>query len=363
MEEQVGSIAPVTRTPATSATNTPSKLPISTTAVSSTSTPTRNPPAVSIKENVPPNQQVASETSSKPPAGGVETSFSLAMRQAGKEAAEKAKSKPKSTGMKSSATSGADISKLDNSAPTGLPPPSGITDAASAMAPETGSAEVVSKTDAVPSTGTQPADTNVSDTAAASTASDPKTEAPQESTTDEVIDKSLGDLKLTEPNDMVAASSTEMPLAAPTGEIAKHRGSSISAASKYAIKEVEEANRIEEEPEEEEEKKQVVEDRGESTQPLETKDTEKTEKQEKSRDKEPHVQFTGEAPGEEIDRVKATLSRDASPAHKPGAGVIKGTNKTAASKKADEVQSDPSIPKTQDQTAAEPGYATESVAD
>ena len=282
------------------------------------------------------------------------------MRQAGKEAAEKAKSKPKSSAARSSATSGADLSKLDNSAPTGLPPPSGITDAASAKAPETGSAEVVSKADTVPSSSTQLSDESVRDTTATSKTSSTQAEALQGTTTDKVIDSSLDDLKPASSVDGVVDLSVGTPLAAPSGEIARHRGSSISTASKDAIKEAEEANKIDEEPEAEE---QAVEDGEESAQVLQPGEMEKTDKQQDNGDKQPHIQFTGEVGGEEIDRVKATLSRDASPIHSPATGEARKTNDTTANEEIDDAQSDSAIPKPQEQAAAEPRHAVESVSD
>ena len=83
------------------------------------------------------------------------------MRQAGFEAAKKAGDAKKSSsakiiaqakGSEQSSSSSEMLQKLDNSAPTGTPPPSGTTDARSAMAPETGSSTVESKADGVPAT-------------------------------------------------------------------------------------------------------------------------------------------------------------------------------------------------------------------
>ncbi len=85
------------------------------------------------------------------------------MRQAGFEAAKKAGDAKKSSsakiiaqakGSEQSSSSSEMLQKLDNSAPTGMPPPSGATDARSAtrMAPETGSSTVESKADGVPAT-------------------------------------------------------------------------------------------------------------------------------------------------------------------------------------------------------------------
>ncbi len=82
------------------------------------------------------------------------------MRQAGFEAAKKAGDAKKSSSAKiiaqakgsEQSSSSEMLQKLDNSAPTGMPPPSGTTDTRSAMAPETGSSTVESKADGVPAT-------------------------------------------------------------------------------------------------------------------------------------------------------------------------------------------------------------------
>ena len=83
------------------------------------------------------------------------------MRQAGFEAAKKAgdakkasnaKLLPQAKGSEQSGVSEETLQMLDNSAPTGMPPPSGTTDATSAMAAVTGSSNAESKADAVPAT-------------------------------------------------------------------------------------------------------------------------------------------------------------------------------------------------------------------
>ncbi len=83
------------------------------------------------------------------------------MRQAGFEAAKKAGDAKKANtakmvaqakGSEQSGVSSETLRKLDNSAPTGMPPPSGTTDASSAVAPETGNSTVTSKADAFPAT-------------------------------------------------------------------------------------------------------------------------------------------------------------------------------------------------------------------
>ena len=281
------------------------------------------------------------------------------MRQAGKEAAEKAKLKPKSTNAKVSPAPGGDFSKLDNSAPTGVPPPSGVTEAASAIAPETGSADVVSKADDVPPTSTNSARGGINDATASSTVSTTGAGTPQKYTTAEVIDSSLGDLKPTESTQSVTASALEASLPSPVGGMAKHRGSSISVASKDEIKEVEEAIKIEEEPEEEEEAVEEVDDK---FKPAETK-TEEDYQHKDDHPEKPHVEFTGEAKGDELDRIKATLAKDVSPNNRIGTEEASIIAQDTASKKAQEIhQGSPTQPP-QEQKAAEPEKATESVAD
>ena len=352
LQEQLSSTAPAALTPSTSAKNTPSKPPTTTSAASSTSTPIRNTPAVSFAENVPPKQSQSAEAASKPPVGGVETSFSLAMRQAGKEAAEKAKLKPKSTASKPSASTNAQLSKLDNSAPSGLPPPSGVTDSASAAAPDNGTAEVTSKADAVPETGADISKDGTSNIVDEPSVAASEPEGRKDSATTHVTDSSLGNLKATESTDSIAASTSETGFAPPTG-IMKHRGSSISAASKDEIKEVEEATKIEEEPEEEETAAASIKS-----------DAQQEDKSavEKSSGEEPHVQSTGETEGTEVDRVKGRLSQDASPANSEELDAT-GAEGNSASSKAQEIHQDPPSTKTQEQGAADPAMAGNSVAD
>ncbi len=83
------------------------------------------------------------------------------MRQAGFEAAKKAGDATKANNAKIMAqTKGSEpagvssetLQKLDNSAPSGMPPTSGTTNASSAVAPETGSSTAASKADAVQAT-------------------------------------------------------------------------------------------------------------------------------------------------------------------------------------------------------------------
>ena len=129
--------------------------------------------------------------------------------------------------------------------------------------------------------------------------------------------------------------------------VSKHRGSSISAASKDEIKEVEEATKILEEPEEEEKHAEPEANKGVGFKEL-------------SKSSEPHVKFTGETQGEEIDRVKAELQRDANDSDAQETGAPK-SEANVASKKALEIHQD--LPDPQKQNAAEAAEAPESVVD
>lgn len=82
--------------------------------------------------------------------------MTLAMRQAGFEAAKKAgdaKAKARTDALaaaKAKSEASENLKKLDNSGPTGMPPPTGTTEAEDAIKPETAGANVESKADEVP---------------------------------------------------------------------------------------------------------------------------------------------------------------------------------------------------------------------
>ena len=140
--------------------------PISTPTPSATSTPSKPPPSSAIPSNPPPaptdntteSSEPTSSTGSSPapaPAPAKEASFTTALRQAGFEAAKKAndaKTKARQDALAAAKSKDDELQKLDNSGPTGMPPPSGITEAADAKEPETAGA-VESKADEVPVTG------------------------------------------------------------------------------------------------------------------------------------------------------------------------------------------------------------------
>lgn len=117
-------------------------------------TPTKTPSKAPTSIDTPPRP---------PPSSTIDSPLTTAMRQAGFEAAKKAGDAKKSSsakivaqakGSEQSSSSSETLRKLDNSAPTGTPPSSGITGTRSAMAPETGSSTVESKADGVPETTT-----------------------------------------------------------------------------------------------------------------------------------------------------------------------------------------------------------------
>ena len=77
------------------------------------------------------------------------------MRQAGFEAAKKAgdaKAKARTEALDTLKTKDGELQKLDNSAPPGLPPPTGTTDSSEVIPGLTGSANIVSKADTTPPT-------------------------------------------------------------------------------------------------------------------------------------------------------------------------------------------------------------------
>ncbi|KAL9105704.1 MAG: hypothetical protein Q9187_008669 [Circinaria calcarea] len=145
LKENIGSDTISTSTP--SAANTPSKAPPFTSSTLQTpQSTTTNPPASAPTST----STIASPAPHQPPQSTVSTPLTLAMRQAGHEAAKKAgDSKKASLSAKPLPST---LAKLDNSGPTGLPPPSGTTFADSAIASETRDSTATSKADDVPAT-------------------------------------------------------------------------------------------------------------------------------------------------------------------------------------------------------------------
>ena len=140
--------------------------PISTPTPSATSTPSKPPPSTTIPSNPSPapadtTTESSGPTSSTgsspaPPATAKEASFTTALRQAGFEAAKKAndaKTKARQDALAAAKSKHDGLQKLDNAGPSGMPPPSGITEAADSKEPETAGAVMESKADEVPVTG------------------------------------------------------------------------------------------------------------------------------------------------------------------------------------------------------------------
>ena len=148
------SVEPTPR-PAPSAPATPSKIPAAPSSEVMSKTPSTNPVTPS---KLSPNKS-SMDTPPRPSTSSTDSPLTTAMRQAGFEAARKAgdaKSKARAEALKASkdksdAPSSETLKKLDNSGPTGMPPPSGTTEAEEAMKPETGNTTVEGKADDVPS--------------------------------------------------------------------------------------------------------------------------------------------------------------------------------------------------------------------
>ena len=140
--------------PTPSAPATPSKVPAGPSSDSLSKTPATNPATPSK----PPPIIASTETPPRPSTSSTESPLTTAMRQAGLEAAKKAgdaKSKARAEALqasrdKASAPSSETLQKLDNSGPTGMPPPSGTTEAEEAVKPETGHTTAEGKADDVP---------------------------------------------------------------------------------------------------------------------------------------------------------------------------------------------------------------------
>ncbi len=130
-----------------SATNTPSKprsaAPASTPSTTSPSKlSTETQPSLSSPSQ-PPTPAIPSSASADNP-------ITAQMRQLGIEAARKAsdaKTTPKTSAPGPSDVNSETLQKFDNAGSTGMPPPSGTTEAEAAKAPETANANVASKAD------------------------------------------------------------------------------------------------------------------------------------------------------------------------------------------------------------------------
>ena len=134
---------PMPMTP--SAANTPTKVPSASTpsAMSTSNSPSK---MISSSTETPSRQMSSSSANTDSP-------MSTALRQAAMEAAKKAgdaKAKAAGRASASSSISKETQEKLDSAGPTGMPPPSGTTDAEAAKEADMANARVESKADAVP---------------------------------------------------------------------------------------------------------------------------------------------------------------------------------------------------------------------
>ena len=142
--------------PSPSAPATPSKVPAGPSSDSLMKTPATNPTTPSKQPPI----ISSTDTPPRPSTSSTDSPLTTAMRQAGFEAAKKAgdaKSKARAEALQASrdkdkAPSFDTLRKLDNSGPTGMPPPSGTTEAVEAMKPETGDSSAEGKADDVPRT-------------------------------------------------------------------------------------------------------------------------------------------------------------------------------------------------------------------
>ncbi|KAK4695502.1 hypothetical protein P7C71_g2262, partial [Lecanoromycetidae sp. Uapishka_2] len=178
LRENVDPSAPVktfSATPTPSATNTPSKAPVAPPAPQDT--PTKATGASTSSSAVSPStpDSQSPNKSSNTTSTSTENPMTLAMRQAGFEAAKKAgdaKAKARTDALaaaKSKSEAAEDLKKLDHAGPTGLPPPTGTTEAEDAKAPETAGASVESRADGVPVTVEQKAEQAMSKSAVEAT--------------------------------------------------------------------------------------------------------------------------------------------------------------------------------------------------
>ncbi|CAD6589332.1 MAG: hypothetical protein ASARMPREDX12_003729 [Alectoria sarmentosa] len=142
--------------PAPSAPATPSKLPTAPSSDTLSKAPATDP----VTPSKPPPFISSADTPPRLAPSSTDSPLTTAMRQAGFEAAKKAgdaKSKARAEALQASKaradTPNSEVlRKLDNSGPTGMPPPSGTTEAGEAMKPETGNTSAEGKADDVPVT-------------------------------------------------------------------------------------------------------------------------------------------------------------------------------------------------------------------
>ena len=127
--------------PPPSAPVTPSKTPSAPSSDTISKAPGMNP----VTPSKPPPFISSTETPPRPTPSSTDSPLTTAMRQAGFEAAKKA-------GDARSKARAEALQKLDHSGPTGMPPPSGTTEAGEASKAETGNTSVQGNADDVPLT-------------------------------------------------------------------------------------------------------------------------------------------------------------------------------------------------------------------
>ena len=150
-------VEPSSKGAAPSAPSTPSKVPLPPSTDTPTKAPTTSvgPPITNPSKSLPTTTEIPPRP---PPTSTTDSSLTAAMRQAGFEAAKKAgdaKFKARAGALQASKADSQTptpetLQKLDNSGPTGMPPPSGTTEAAEAIKPESGETSAEGKADGVP---------------------------------------------------------------------------------------------------------------------------------------------------------------------------------------------------------------------
>ena len=184
----------------------------------------------------------------------VESSLAMTMRQLGVEAAEKAKeaktkarttlsssaSKTRSEPSEKQPTEKEDakeaVAKLDNSTAPGIAPPSGTSESTGPVSDSTNKEEPAAAE-------TAPKSPETNGKVISAQGAESPIESPSSPTTKSPT---------VETNSLENASASASDvLSGPANVYTKHRGSSISAASKEEIREIEEATKVDEEPEEE----------------------------------------------------------------------------------------------------------------
>lgn len=149
--EPAGTKAAPASTPTPSAANTPSR------PSAASSTPSKPSPApIKTTAESPGPTSSTDPLPANAPSTTTEAPLTTALRQAGFEAAKKAtdaKSKARKDALEAAKAKDNSLQRLDNSGPTGMPPPSGTTEAEDAKEPETAGPKVKGKADHVPVTG------------------------------------------------------------------------------------------------------------------------------------------------------------------------------------------------------------------